>query len=328
MFSKVASEQRQHKLSFHLQRAATSAEDEAVLSRLRSALADAGLAAKVIYSGGVDVDILAQGAGKGRALVFLLQQLREAGAYPTDGVQVNGDSGNDAELFDVPGVRGCVVANAHPELVAYATNARAAGRSSSIHMAVNPCAGGIVEALLAFKQIPDESPAPATTLRNMIIELGMLQSNALAGDLSLLSEPDATWITPGGELRHILSCTSAPADAAAAGLTWVDTVSMRRVAGSDSTGRTVPAAGPLLEEGTTDLEPGALLLVTYQLWSFKGQARDNQRVRLCSALVRAAVPAAKDGFRLVHLHEAFMSSAHTATAAFAALAAASGEEIA
>lgn len=58
----VASEQRRHKLSFHLQRS-TAEADEAVLQGLREALAAAGLAAKVIYSGGVDVDVLAQGAG-------------------------------------------------------------------------------------------------------------------------------------------------------------------------------------------------------------------------------------------------------------------------
>lgn len=33
--------------------------------------------------------------------------------------QVNGDSGNDVALFEVEGVRGCVVANAHPELQAW-----------------------------------------------------------------------------------------------------------------------------------------------------------------------------------------------------------------
>lgn len=58
----MASEQRRHKLSFHLQRS-TAEADEAVLQGLREALAAAGLAAKVIYSGGVDVDVLAQGAG-------------------------------------------------------------------------------------------------------------------------------------------------------------------------------------------------------------------------------------------------------------------------
>jgi hydroxymethylpyrimidine pyrophosphatase-like HAD family hydrolase len=43
-------------------------------------------------------------------------QIKEAGNAPRDGVMVCGDSGNDVELFAVPGVRGCMVVNAHPEL--------------------------------------------------------------------------------------------------------------------------------------------------------------------------------------------------------------------
>lgn len=58
--------------------------------------------------------------------------------YP--GVQVNGDSGNDIELFEVPGVRGCVVANAHPELRQFAEAAVAAG-NTNIALATQPCAG-------------------------------------------------------------------------------------------------------------------------------------------------------------------------------------------
>jgi sucrose-6F-phosphate phosphohydrolase len=141
----AASEQRPHKLSYHLDAKGDAAEQ--VVEHLKEALQGKGIQAKVIYSGGSDVDILAAGASKGDGLKFLLKQIEKGGGLPADGVLVCGDSGNDIELFAVPGVRGCMVVNAHPELRKYCE----AHASDNIFQATKRCAGGIVEALEHFK---------------------------------------------------------------------------------------------------------------------------------------------------------------------------------
>ncbi len=51
-------------------------EAKGVISRLQDALSQAGVRAKLIYSGGVDLDILPEGASKGKGLEFLLRQVR------------------------------------------------------------------------------------------------------------------------------------------------------------------------------------------------------------------------------------------------------------
>lgn len=93
------SEQRPHKVSFNTDAGADIGRE--VTQALQRSLAHEGIDAQVVYSGGRDVDILPARAGKGKALAFLLRLMEEGVGAPTQGTLVCGDSGNDADLFQV-----------------------------------------------------------------------------------------------------------------------------------------------------------------------------------------------------------------------------------
>jgi sucrose-6F-phosphate phosphohydrolase len=101
-----------------------------VLHRLEAARIDA----KVIYSGGKNLDIIPRLAGKRTAIEYLRQWLQ----ISPERVVVAGDSGNDLEMFVSP-YRGIVVANAAPELKKL--------RGDHIYHAQSAYAGGVLEGL-------------------------------------------------------------------------------------------------------------------------------------------------------------------------------------
>ena len=84
------------------------------LQEIRARLADAGLAVQIVYSSSRDLDILPAGATKGGAIRWLCRRLGIE--FPQ--VLVAGDTGNDASMFLLPGIKGIIVENALPELFA------------------------------------------------------------------------------------------------------------------------------------------------------------------------------------------------------------------
>lgn len=105
--AQAASEQRRHKLSFHLLMEGASQEaKQQAIENLRFMLLRLNLACKVVFSGGKDVDIIASSAGKGKALEFVLNRLKEAERMPKAGVQVHGSRMENVPAFMGPAWQG------------------------------------------------------------------------------------------------------------------------------------------------------------------------------------------------------------------------------
>jgi sucrose-6F-phosphate phosphohydrolase len=115
--------------------------DEAAYRAARERLATAVLPAKLIFSGGKNLDIIPVTAGKGRVIQFLQRWL----GIPGERVVVAGDSGNDVDMF-IPPFRGIIVGNADPDLRALA--------GPTVYQAQAPYAAGVLEGLRYWGVLP------------------------------------------------------------------------------------------------------------------------------------------------------------------------------
>lgn len=162
--------QNPYKSSWYLRRGSKK-----TLTKLEHLLHEAGQKAHVVYSSARDLDILPEGFDKGGALHWLCGEQ----GIPLDQVLVAGDTGNDASLFLLPGVRGIVVENAQPEL-----------HEAVVHLptfsATRLMADGVLEGLSHFDVLPAAPPIAFTEpgLAGTDPSLRMLIDQASLGSLT------------------------------------------------------------------------------------------------------------------------------------------------
>ncbi len=130
-----------HKLSFF----GTAANATAI----RAALAAAGLSARVVFSHGELIDVLAPGGGKAAAVAAYAARI---GLTPADCIAA-GDSGNDTDMLAACGFA-ILVANASDELADLAPRA-------GLYRAARPHAAGVIEGLARLGMVTRAAQAAA-----------------------------------------------------------------------------------------------------------------------------------------------------------------------
>lgn len=117
-------------------------KSEAAIAQLKEDLKGAGLEAQVIYSSGKDLDVIPVRANKANAVLWLGRRL----GIDADEMVVAGDTGNDAAMFGMAGVRGIVPGNAEKELL----TAVAGMDGDSLYRGEGTAAAGTVAGLRNF----------------------------------------------------------------------------------------------------------------------------------------------------------------------------------
>src|SRR5690606_15454086 len=117
-----------------------------LIESIEQIFAEAQMHVNVIYSEDKFLDILPKWANKGNALHWLLNKLDIKSHHAL----VAGDSGNDTAMFDMEGIKGIVVANAHEELYKYTKHRK-------VYHSENEHTKGVIEGLVYYGILPDEA---------------------------------------------------------------------------------------------------------------------------------------------------------------------------
>uniref|UniRef100_A0A5B7B1T5 Sucrose-phosphatase n=1 Tax=Davidia involucrata TaxID=16924 RepID=A0A5B7B1T5_DAVIN len=292
-------EQRPHKVSFYVKKD----KAQEVMKVLSERLEKRGLDVKIIYSGGMDLDILPQGAGKGQALAYLLKKFKAEGKLPNNTLAC-GDSGNDAELFSIPEVYGVMVSNALEELLQwYAENAK--DNPKIIH-ATERCAAGIIQAIGHFNLGPSTSPRdvtdfPDSKLENLdpaheIVEFYLFlerwrcaeveNSELRLASLKAVCYPTGVFVHPSGVEQSLSDCINALrrcyGDKQGKQFrVWVDQVSPAQI-GSDT------------------------WLVKFNKWELSG---DERHGCITTVLLSSKDASVSKGFTWLHVHQTWLDGA-------------------
>ena len=133
--------QHPYKRSYYFQDAS-----EELINNVEEVFAISEMYINVVYSGSKFLDILPKWANKGNALIWLLKKLD----LKSSNVLVAGDSGNDSAMFNVKGVKGIVVANAHEELYKFT-------KHREVYHSESENGDGIIEGLIYYGILPEDA---------------------------------------------------------------------------------------------------------------------------------------------------------------------------